>query len=154
MVLDIIKESLSDLVADLGFMGWLVIGIYAAIFGFSIFRMIIESESKKEAIKASERRQEVRARIDEINLRLAEIRLAREEAEEKLRTDAAEYVERRTRYREDLDDIADELSEDDDWDDNERREIIAEMEAEEEAIRQELADAELEEEGDDLWVIK
>lgn len=147
MVLDIIKESLSDLVADLGFMGWLVIGIYAAIFGFSIFRMIIES-------KASERRQEVRARIDEINLRLAEIRLAREEAEEKLRTDAAEYVERRTRYREDLDDIADELSEDDDWDDNERREIIAEMEAEEEAIRQELADAELEEEGDDLWVIK
>ena len=150
MIIEILKETFTTVLSDLGVVGWSVIGIYVIIFGLSIMRLVIDYKDKSEHADLLEKRQEVRARIDEINLRLAEIRLARHEEEEKLRLEAAEAREKQKAFYDDLNDIADELDDDEDeFDFEERQQIIAEMEAEEAAILQELQEAENEEINDE-----
>ena len=150
MIIEILKETFTTVLSDLGVVGWGVIGIYVIIFGLSIMRLVIDYKDKSEHADLLEKRQEVRARIDEINLRLAEIRLARHEEEEKLRLEAAEAREKQKAFYDDLNDIADELDDDEDeFDFEERQQIIAEMEAEEAAILQELQEAENEEINDE-----
>ena len=158
MIIEILKETFTTVLSDLGVVGWGVIGIYVIIFGLSIMSLVIDYKDKSEHADLLEKRQEVRARIDEINLRLAEIRLARSEEEEKLRLEAAEAREKQKAFYDDLNDIADELEDyEDEFDFEERQQIIAEMEAEEAAIQQELQEAENEEindESKESWVIK
>ena len=150
MIIEILKETFTTVLSDLGVVGWGVIGIYVIIFGLSIMRLVIDYKDKSEHADLLEKRQEVRARIDEINLRLAEIRLARHEEEEKLRLEAAEAREKQKAFYDDLNDIADELDDDqDEFDFEKRQQIIAEMEAEEAAIQQELQEAENEEINDE-----
>ncbi len=150
MIIEILKETFTTVLSDLGVVGWGVIGIYVIIFGLSIMRLVIDYKDKSEHADLLEKRQEVRARIDEINLRLAEIRLARHEEEEKLRLEAAEAREKQKAFYDDLNDIADELDDDEDeFDFEKRQQIIAEMEAEEAAIQQELQEAENEEINDE-----
>ena len=150
MIIEILKETFTTVLSDLGVVGWGVIGIYVIIFGLSIMRLVIDYKDKSEHADLLEKRQEVRARIDEINLRLAEIRLARHEEEEKQRLEAAEAREKQKAFYDDLNDIADELDDDEDeFDFEKRQQIIAEMEAEEAAIQQELQEAENEEINDE-----
>lgn len=82
---EIIKEQFATLLSDLGIIGWAVISIYAAMFGFSMIRFALGLDAKSVKARQAAKREETRARLDEIRLRLAEIRLAREEAAEKAR---------------------------------------------------------------------
>lgn len=51
MMMISITDILGDLLKDIGFLGWLVMLVYIAIFGLSIMKSIIE-KNKKEELKA------------------------------------------------------------------------------------------------------
>lgn len=95
MIIDIVKDGLLQALADVGAIGWAVIAAYALLFGYRVLYPIFghpspsQSDLLKEAsLKKSElsgQREEIRIKIDEINLRLAQIKLAKEEALEAAR---------------------------------------------------------------------
>lgn len=124
MVLDVIKDAFAQILQDVGVIGWLVIGAYAALFACRVLYSFFgySSPNKSELLKESlgqaslrkselsGQREEIRIKIDEINLRLAQIKLAKEEALEAARLEHQQALNERqqqAQWEKDIDTLFD-----------------------------------------------
>ena len=60
MAIDVIKQQMTGILSDVGVVGWLVLGIYAALFGVKVILSIREFNIKKRNRNRRAREKEIR----------------------------------------------------------------------------------------------
>ena len=60
MGIDLIRQTLFDVISDLGIVGWMVLGVYVSIFGLNVILRIREFNIKRRNRNRRQREKEIR----------------------------------------------------------------------------------------------